>query len=195
MSILMKMNSPRLGRISVAAVAAPTHGPRRRVDDRQVGREAHQLIQRLLDEDNRSPSNQEILAAAAAVGKGLPPTTRAHLRARCAVAAAGYFDRFVLDQPWQVEGAEICLGASRLDLLWRHPDGRLLADELKTGRLLQPLWQRDALEQAARHASGGERRWGAQFLGVRLLWTQAPERSLLVRANGHTQTLDKDLWR
>jgi hypothetical protein len=174
-------------------VGEPTGRPR--PDDRLIGRVSHRLVQNLLASENRNPTAGEILAAAAEVtDTTFPPAQRAIIRTRCAMAAAGYFRRLIPDGRWTYAGSEMAVGEVRLDLLWRDRDGLLVADELKCGRLLAPLYRAEAIAQAARQAPAGRECWGSAFRGVRLLWVHAPEVSRFVYPDGTSVAL-KEVWR
>src|SRR4051794_34774243 len=45
---------------------------------------------------------------------------------------ATYLRHFVPAEPWFLHGAEVHVAGRRVDLGWRHPDGRSFFDELKT---------------------------------------------------------------
>jgi hypothetical protein len=105
-------------------------------------------------------------------------------KARMLSTAAIYFRFLVPDLGWRLEGTEVDVPGGRLDLLFRRPDGALLADELKTGALALPLERLEAEEQVARQLTGGLERFGTSLTGVRLVVLGAPRRSYLLSSDG-----------
>lgn len=164
---------------------------RRSADDAGgTGVATHAVIQRMLAAGVRQPTaaermewvGQHIAAAYAA------QPHRLGARQRLLAPLAVYFQRFVPPQPWQLEGSEVTVGRSRLDLLWT--DGReLFADELKTGTSAIQLASDQVDAQAARQTAAGARRFGECFLGVRVLLLAAPGRSFWVRPDGSHNSL------
>ncbi len=68
------------------------------------------------------------------------------------VAASIYFARFPIGEDWEVLGTETELAEGTVcDLVWLTPDGRVIVDELKTGRLrLADLANLDFVSQLLR---------------------------------------------
>ncbi len=102
--------------------------------------------------------------------------------------AATYLRRLA-PTSWSLLGCEFDTGNGRVDLAWQHEDGRVFFDEVKTVNrpvaVLTPSW----VDQAARYARGGETRFGAQFVGVRLLPIGALHCSALVGGDGRSSVL------
>lgn len=99
-------------------------------------------------------------------------------RQRVAGLAAVYYRAFLPPADWTFLGAELPLGAGRVDLAWELPDARVVVDELKaigySDRLLAP----ETRAQVERYLDAGAERWGDRFAGVRLIALGAPYHSL-----------------
>jgi hypothetical protein len=154
-----------------------------------VGRLIHQAIAELATETSYDGFGPATFTAAASrqLGGFRPIEARAH-RQNVAAGIAVYFGWLRLPSPWAFVGAELQLGGGRTDLLWRHDDGRLLVDEIKTGNPRR-LLLRATREQVERYLALGRQQWGPRFVGVRLLSTADPVTSLFVDADGATSPL------
>lgn len=89
-------------------------------------------------------------------------TTVQSARLRCVTAVAVHFDEFAPSADWKLAGAEIDLGASVADLVWRHTSGIVAVDEIKSGRV-RPGQGGSLDEQLGRLAAGGGKRWRSRF--------------------------------
>ncbi|MGY1632946.1 hypothetical protein ACI784_14685 [Geodermatophilus sp. SYSU D01186] len=85
---------------------------------------------------------------------------------------------------WALLGCEFDTGNGRVDLAWQHGDGRVFFDEVKTVNRPIGLLTSSWVDQAARYARGGKDRYGAAFVGVRLLPIGSLHCTALVRADG-----------
>jgi hypothetical protein len=117
----------------------------------------------------------------AAVTEAVPNLTENQGRAykqNTAGHVNSYFTRLLPPHGWRFIGAKVALTTDRADLLWEHPTGRVLADELYTGRgeliASTPIQIRgqDALHRAAAV-------FGPRLAGLRLLATGKPHLSQL----------------
>lgn len=142
----------------------------------QMGAVCHRVIARIAAR-TRTPSPDLIRAEILGALPHLEPNEgRAH-RQNITGAVNTYFGRLLPAATWSFHGAEVALGRGRLDLLWRDPHGRLLIDELKTGRAV--FFDTTAnLQQGRTYVTDGRRQFGARLTGLRLLCLQHPERSL-----------------
>ena len=73
----------------------------------------------------------------------------------------------------------------RYDLVWRLPDGRVWADEIKTGR--PPGVLEGLEEQVNTQVAAGVQEWGPTFLGVRVVLLAAPAQSYYVFPDGERE--------
>jgi hypothetical protein len=121
----------------------------------------------------------DVLTIMAAVAEALPPygqnEGRAHQQ-NAAGAVSTFFNRLLPPPCWHFHGAEVSLGRGRVDLLWQDRDGRLLLDELKTGRP-ELLATTSNQEQVARYLRDGTHIFGDALVGIRLVCTSNPRRS------------------
>lgn len=142
----------------------------------EMGAVAHRVIARIAAR-TRTPSMDLIRAEILGALPHLEPNEgRAH-RQNITGAVNTYFGRLLPPEPWKFHGAEVALGRGRLDLLWRDPHGRLLIDEIKTGRAA--FFETTAnLQQGRTYVADGRRQFGNRLTGLRLLCLQHPERSL-----------------
>jgi hypothetical protein len=104
--------------------------------------------------------------------------TRA-LRQVLAGAICGYFWHLLPPSPWSFLAGEHPLRPGRVDVLWAEPGGRVLIDEIKTGRSGVDLAATAA--QARRYLNAGALQFGAALVGVRVLCPADPPRSWLCR--------------
>ena len=101
-----------------------------------------------------------------------------------AAGVLSFFRYHVPPQDWVLVGERVVVHGVEMDLLWRRPDGRLVADEIKSGRLLKPLYTRALREQIEAQLAAGRAEFEDGFAGVRLLLGPAsPEHSFFAPAN------------
>lgn len=124
---------------------------------------------------------------------------RALTGARQAIAlfAAGYLRKMMPPAGWQCLGAEVeTTGGGRIDLVWRAPDSEsealVLFDELKAQSIpTRLLVSGPNAAQLDRYLAAGRDRFGARFIGVRLISLRHPADSLLLRADGSVERLSE----
>jgi len=154
---------------------------------------AHQSIARLLDSGTRHPTTSELFAS---VGRdelvNRQGQRRQPVRQALLTAAAVYFRLFVPEDEWQFVGAEVAAGAARLDLVFEHRDGRIRADEIKTGCIDDASTYRTLLAQLDRQLAGGRRTWSDAFVGVRAVLLAAPSQSFVLTPDGAMTALDRE---
>jgi hypothetical protein len=97
-------------------------------------------------------------------------TNRRHVVAVEAVSLARrYLTQGAPTTPWSLLGVEFDTGNGPVDLAWRHPDGRVFFDEIKTSRIaggqVAPSW----MQQVHRYSNAGMATFGDAFIGTRLL--------------------------
>lgn len=94
-------------------------------------------------------------------------------------------------EDWTLLGVEADdAPGGRPDLWWRTGDGRVLGDEIKTGRSSE-AWR----TQIAAQLKTGRARFGDAFIGVRLFRTLRSDRSLWIASNGaRTPLEDTEFW-
>lgn len=124
-----------------------------------------------------------VLAGAAVADVRLGRRARA-ARLTIAGAAAVYVERFLPPASWRSLGTELELGEGRRgDLGWAR--GWVLIDELKSAdAVTAPRGNGPTLRQVVDYARLGRQRYGERFIGVRLIFLGAPNRSRLVTPDG-----------
>lgn len=133
---------------------------------------------------------ERMFAVAYAVIDANPNATRV-LATEAASLASRYLCEFPPALPWRLLGVEYETGDGRVDLAWVNDEtGEVFFDEVKTsrvitGRQVPPTW----LEQAHRYAAAGASRFGAAFLGTRLVPLMAADTTRLVRTGKPTVLL------
>lgn len=152
-----------------------------------VGALAHEGIARFLRNGIEPTSEQVRQLAEELVSPFAQIEGRAH-RQRLIGAISSYFWHHLPPREFLFHGAETDLGSGRPDLLWANFRGGVLLDEVKTGNH-QTLRTRATIEQVEKYREIAFHAWGDRFLGIRLLSTSAPRRSLFVRADGSTAPL------
>lgn len=134
------------------------------------------------------PAFSELLAAASDLAATANPpgsdrywrTRRRALRTAISLSASMYVREAWLPEPWAIEAVERSLGAARADLVWRHPDGRVIVDEVKTGQTIGD----DAEDQLDRLWAGAHAEYGSDLVALRLVAVRAMSRSLTITAGG-----------
>jgi hypothetical protein len=160
------------------------------VDGRVRGVIKHTLTGELLAAGIRNPSFEEILTRA---NRFEPLQSDAIIyrqaaRQHICTGVARYFRLFLPPASWRFEGYEVEVGGVSFDHLWTDDNDRLVADELKTGRL--PEAGRDEHErQLARQLKAGARAQGDGFRGVRVCVFTAPTRSFFAHPDGTREPL------
>lgn len=165
-----------------AARKAPTSGA---IDGRQAGELVHEIVGEMLAEGIREPSPEQVFGRVARH----PATRRAAVyrqaaRLRLATAVSLYCRFFMPDASWSFEGAEVAGRSCRFDLVWSLPDGRIVADEIKSGLVDGRRAWAELEDQVERLRKAGLAKFGARFVGVRVVLLSAPTFSYLARADG-----------
>lgn len=112
---------------------------------------------------------------------------RAH-RLTIAAATVTYFRLLLPPASWRVHvDVELNIAGHHPDVLWRHSNGRVLIDEIKTGYM--NLDTRETRDQALTYLRAGQSAFGCNVVGVRVLSTTSLARSWLLSARGHRQPL------
>jgi hypothetical protein len=106
---------------------------------------------------------------------------RAH-RQRIAAAIYTYLTWLIPPAPWLLSTTELPIGVNRVDLAWADPAGRILIDEVKTGRLGIGLTATGL--QITEYLKAGSHQFGDAFLGIRVVSTGDPTRSWLQPPRG-----------
>jgi hypothetical protein len=146
-----------------------------------LGTKSHQFIGAVLAAGVREPLTSEIgRLAALATGDEPSLTYRQSIRARLRSDTQLYLRRFV--PSWGFVGYDVLAGGLRLDLVWRDGDGRIWADEVKTGRFT--VLDKRVLSQVERQLVAGGERWGSDFAGVRVCLFGQSSSSLAITADG-----------
>jgi len=163
-----------------------------------VGSATHRVIASAIERCERgSPSQHfDLVWELAADAVLVPAVSRRRPAARIAVAghAAIYLERFLPSARWQFLGAEVDLGDGlRADLAFESEDG-VIIDELKLADARAVARGRARVEQqVTAYAAHGAELWGSRFLGVRLLYLGAPNRSLAIEPDGRRLPLVESL--
>lgn len=83
---------------------------------------------------------------------------------------ATYFRRYSPTSPWSLLGCEFDTTGGRTDVAWQHTEtGQVFFDELKTHNRPITALASETVAQAKRQAEGGDRLYGEQFAGVRVI--------------------------
>lgn len=161
------------------------------LDGRRAGERVHQAVAELLERGERTPSALEVVSLARDIVAvpGLAVSYRQAAIQRLATATASYFRLFALEPSWRYVGSEIKVARCRYDFVFKHEDGRVIADELKAGRVADRAEAKLADAQIARQLLAGMAKWGEAFLGVRALFLGAPRASFLARPDGERESL------
>lgn len=161
-----------------------------------VGERTHAAIARMLDGGVPADRANRVIAIGEATNAVLTESPVVHPRAKAAkmsvaTGVACYLSFFLPPRDWRYVASEVVLGRGRADLVFEHGDGRVLVDEVKTGR--GRVNETKARPQIDRLLAGGAERWGRQFVGVRLCALSEPQvtrlfvpgkrRSVLVNAS------------
>ena len=157
-------------------------------DGRTIGIAIHRLIARLSEAGVRTPTPIELIEAVRC--EDLPNQVRfaPNARQRLLTGAAIYFRLYAEDQ-WSLIGSEVKAGRSRLDLLWRRPDGQLVADELKSGRVGIEIEHPELDAQVSRQLKDGRSEFGEEFAGTRVLFFHWPRLSFHATPDGARELL------
>lgn len=143
------------------------------------GDASHELIAQVAIAHGGNPSRAEILAVARAHRVGGKPSGGRALRAARLTRATRFFSRF--GRPgWELLGAEVSVGDIRFDLVWTK-DGRVEADEIKSGRLGAWTSHESVEVQLFEQFLAGRHKWGNSFVGVRLVPLLQPEMSYVYK--------------
>jgi hypothetical protein len=148
----------------------------------QIGVAVHAAIGTLAAVTRCPTTSQLQVAANRALGDFAPIEARAH-KQNVASLAGSYFWHLLPPAEFVFAGAELDLGAGRVDLLWRDSDDGLLIDEIKAGSPRELSLPRTTA-QVTRYLDCATRLWPDQCIGVRLLCLADPHRSVLVRPDG-----------
>lgn len=106
-------------------------------------------------------------------------------RHRVSTSVASYFARFRRESGWEFLGAEVNVDDVRLDLLWIHQDGRIQADEVKTGVGAVFAKERTLRNQLESQVRAGREVFGPSFEGVRAVLLARPGESFLATPATH----------
>jgi hypothetical protein len=144
--------------------------------DREVGDRVHRLIAMLVTADDPftaiNSTTRQLLKERPVSGARL-----GSVRMRVGSAAGTYLRRFRPDA--ELVGVEEPLGAGVADLVWRHkPSGAFVVDEIKLG--CGDTSGSGLIAQISRLIDGGSARWGAEFVGVRVVPLTRPVNCCLV---------------
>jgi len=174
------------------AAKKATHSDRT-VDEEQrldllIGDRAHRTIARILAgeplPENRAAFSLRVLDAAREVLEEWPATTerKRALLIGTSTYASAYMRRFAPGAPWLFSGAEVALGSGRADLVFENQQTHQVGvDEIKAGASRRG--HTAGREQVLRYLAGGRQKWGASFIGVRLIWLASPFSSQFYGAN------------
>lgn len=140
----------------------------------EVGQRVHLVIGRLA---SSNPTPGEVIDAVAELWRERPVggSTSASARLRCATAVSVYVQRCRPASPWALDGVEVALPDAVADLVWVHPETRMVViDEVKstTADLADPR----IADQLDRLVRSGRSKWRGRFGGVRLVPLGSPGR-------------------
>ncbi len=162
----------------------------------ELGKAVHELLAEIAADGRDTPSTVELLEVA-----GRHPTARraagsrvAMSRNRIAFSLAVYLRHFRLPDAWTLLASGVRDADCELDLVWRHADGRIVADEIKSGAVSMPALD-DLEAQIGRQLLAGPRLYGPPFGGVRGLLLRAPGFSRFFSTAGDVMRLEDLSWR
>jgi hypothetical protein len=169
--------------------AAPSLAAQRTLlDEDRLGTICHKGLAWLLTHELPLDEPHAVFAADAMLGRDVAVVYRASLRAWVAGATVRYERHFRRSDAWRFLGAEVIVDEVALDMLWVNFDGRVEADELKTG--LEPAGSlASSLAQAIGQARAAAAIIGSQFQAVRLVVLNDPQLSAVIAPDGSTQPL------
>ena len=102
-----------------------------------------------------------------------------------ATSVAKYFSHFRRTPEWTFLGAEVNIGDVRMDLLWVDTEGRIEADEVKTGIGAVFGRERELRAQLTSQVKAGSDLFGNDFCGVRAVLLARPDQSFLATTKTH----------
>lgn len=145
-----------------------------------VGDRAHRIVGRILGTGPLPADRIARATALLAAGRDVLAEHPAHFRQRAVLSqavgsAAAYLHWFAPEPPWTILGAEVPAAGGFIDLVFTHPDGTVVADEMKFG--LSRATETALRPQVDRYLEAGAAEWGAAFAGVRLCAVGAPRTS------------------
>jgi hypothetical protein len=151
----------------------------------QVGVTVHQIIGELLVSDIDLQDPRAIHGYVLKRVRSFSISHTQSRRQRVSTSVASYFARFRRDDDWQFLGAEVNVDDVRLDLLWIHRDGRIQADEVKTGVGAVFAKERSLRIQIESQVRAGRTVFGTTFEGVRAVLLSRPGESFLATLSTH----------
>jgi len=143
----------------------------------------------LAEASPRTPASNPLdVQRAAAAALGTVPT---HLwtgeqRHSLAGYLGVYLWRAYPPGPWRLAAVEPSYPGGAADLLWAHPDGRRLLDEIKIDSVPARAGgaRRKVITQIQRHTAYGAASFGQDYVGLRLLTLSTPRRSMFIPPDG-----------
>lgn len=161
----------------------------------QLGTAVHELLAETLAPGRRTPAVGELLEIAAAhpIPRRAAGSRVAMSRNRVAFSLAVYVRHFRLPDTWTLLASGVRDGRCELDLVWRHADGRIVADEIKSGAVSMPAFD-DLEAQIGRQLLAGRRLYGTPFAGVRGVLLRAPGFSRFFSTVGDVVRLEDLSW-
>ena len=152
---------------------------------REVGELIHRVIGHLAEIDLCPDARAIMTATAEVMARFAPIEARAH-RQNVAGGALAFFRHLRPPDGWRFVGRELHVGLGRVDLVWSGPGGLVLVDEVKTGGWLRrPV----VTAQVHRYLDCARSVWPDRFVGLRLLSTADPYRSLFYDPAGRDRAL------
>lgn len=166
---------------------------------REIGERTHRVVGELarLGQDLSEMDRTELAWTLAIQAMAERPLSSRLRAGRLMIAGnAAVYGRFLLPpKPWWLVGSEVpTLDGGRLDLVWEHPDGRVMYDELKiTMGARDPMAMTATREQSGRYLADGMARHAA-FVGVRICALGAPRHSRLLASGRLLRVCETEFW-
>lgn len=178
---LPREDSPPANAVRHGRRVAPVADQRRLTGADYVGTAVHATITAAIAE-LPSPVRYSGVArlADAHVPVGLDAPYRQSMRSEVTSAAMRYFASFRLPPEWTPLGVELNVSDVRMDMVFIHRQGAVIADELKTSALSHDSDRARAIEQARGQLVAALGVFGDRFAGVRLVCLLDPRRSAYV---------------
>jgi len=152
----------------------------------QIGSLTHRLLHELLS-TSRHPSHELVdVVVHEALRRFARVEGRAH-RQTLVANLCTYLWWMLPDPQWRYVGAELHLGAGRVDLAWADESDRIMFDEVKTGST--PVQVMGVRRQVTAYRDAAKALHGPRFTGIRVLSLRDPRSSWWLPAQGEAGPL------
>jgi hypothetical protein len=158
--------------------------------DMVVGDRAHRIVGILAGQElpeDRTRRAVLLVETAREVLRDFPVRRNAREALAQSVTAAGvYINRFLPSKEWELVGTEFKMENSRFDLVFSRDD-KVVIDEIKLG--VGRGGEISVRKQIDRYVELGKKKWGEDFIGVRMCSVHEAARSRLCTPASHRSTI------